>query len=110
MTPPEIVDFCASSFRTTPEAIRSRKSARNIGQARCAAVFVLREHRQVSKLPFARIGQLVAREPRTLWYWWRKANGMRRDNPNFRLATDALLAVVVCPPRKSGAEQDRAAS
>tara|TARA_R100001132_G_scaffold14489_1_gene13109 strand:- start:93 stop:419 length:327 start_codon:yes stop_codon:yes gene_type:complete len=99
MTPIEIIEMSAAMFRTRPDALVSRASARNIGQARAAAVFVLREHRQTRKLRFSRIAILLKRDTKTIPYWSSKAACLRDASPSFRLATDALLMGALCPPR-----------
>ena len=91
MTPSEIVAACAHVFRTDAQTLRSAASARTIGQGRAAAVFVLREYRQSSKLTFDQIARLLNRETQSIWYWWIKARDLRARSPRFRLATDALL-------------------
>ena len=100
MLPADIIATTAKAFCTSIDEIMGPRYAKNIGQARAAAVFVLREHRVSSKISFERIAALVgSRDRKTIWYWWLKSQELRHNNACFRLLTDTLLAVAVCPPR-----------
>lgn len=103
MIPREILVAAAAAFQTTPDAILGRASARNIGRARAAAVFALRESRQEVPLTFDRVGRHVGRSAKSVWYWWQRALRLRNTDPRFRLVSDALLVVAVSPPRATEA-------
>lgn len=97
--PNDILSRCADAYLTTPYDIIRGGNARNVGRARAAAVFVLRECRQTSKITFDRIAEITGRsDGKSVWYWWERANALRASDPRFRLMTDALLAVTICPP------------
>lgn len=100
MIPSEIIEHTASAFLTTPTALVAPGGCRNVRQARAAVVFVLREHRQTSKLTFDHLAQKIGRPRKTAWYWWLKALELRKRNGRFRLLTDALLAIAVLPVRQ----------
>lgn len=103
--PSDILALCARAYFTSPRDVIRGSRGRNIGRARAATVFVLRECRQVNKIAFSRIATVTGHSAgKSVWYWWLRAKKLRDSDERFRLMTDALLAASICPPRANLAD------